>query len=215
MSSLSNNTCVLYLIRHGATENNLANPPILQGGSVDDSLSAAGRDQAERTAELLAGTALEAVYSSTMKRARETAEIIARRHGLGVESFDELREADVGHWGGRSWVEIAKTEPEAYQSFLDDASQYGYAGGENLNQVRERTAPVIERLMRDNLGRRIVIVGHNVVNRSFLSPLMHRPMSHARTITQENCGVNVIRLRGEEFKLLTLNAAFHLEGVYE
>jgi len=208
-------TCILYLIRHGATANNLARPPILQGGNVDSPLSDQGRGQAQAAADLLSGTKIEAVYSSSMKRARETAEIIAAPHGLAVEPFDELREADVGGWEGRSWTEIAQSEPDAYQRFMADASQHGYAGGENLIQVRQRSAPVIERLMRDNLGRRIVIVGHNVVNRSFLAPLMHRPMAHARTITQDNCGVNVIRLRGEEFKLITLNAAFHVEGAYE
>jgi broad specificity phosphatase PhoE len=215
MKTLRKDTSILYLIRHGATENNLADPPILQGNSVDLPLSPTGRQQAARVTELLAEHEIGAVLSSTMKRAKETAQIIAEPHGLSVTSFDELQEVNVGDWEGRSWVEIAQTEPEAYRLFMDDASKHGYAGGENLNQVRERSAAVIERLMRENLGRRIVVVAHNVVNRVFLAPLMFRPMSHARTISQENCCVNVIRLRGDELKLITLNAAFHLQGAYE
>jgi broad specificity phosphatase PhoE len=214
MTTLRKDTTILYLIRHGATENNLADPPILQGNSVDSPLSAAGRLQAARVTELLAEHEIAAVYSSSMQRAKETAEIIAEPHGLTVTSFDELREVNVGTWEGRSWVEIAQSEPETYKLFMDDASMHGYAGGENLNQVRQRSAAVIERLMQENRGRRIVVVAHNVVNRVFLAPLMYRPMAHARTISQENCCVNVVRLRGDELKLITLNAAFHLEGVY-
>lgn len=212
---LKPNTCILYLIRHGATENNLAKPPILQGNSVDLPLSPTGRQQAAFVTELLEEHEIAAVFSSSMNRARETAEIIAEPHGLKVTTFNELREVDVGTWEGRSWGEISKTEPEAYRLFMLDASQHGYAGGENLSEVRERSAAVIERLMRENLGRRIVVVAHNVVNRVFLAPLMHRPMSMASSIAQENCGVNVIRLRDDEMKLITLNAAFHLEGAYE
>lgn len=208
------NTCIMFLVRHGATANNLARPPILQGGGVDLSLSEEGRVQAQRAAALLRDWRLAAAYSSSMKRARETAEIIATPHGLKVTALDAIREVDVGSWEGRSWQEIAKTEPEAYARFMDDASQYGYVGGENLTQVHERVTPVLTELMQRHLGQRIVVVGHNVVNRSFLAPLMHAPMSQARTITQENCCVNVIRWREGALKLLTLNAAFHLEGVY-
>ena len=215
MSKLRDDTCILYLIRHGATENNLADPPILQGGGIDLPLSPAGKQQAAMVAELLESHEIAGVFTSTLQRARETAEIIAQPHGLVVQTFPELSEADVGEWEGKSWDEIAKSDPDAYRRYMDDASQHGYLGGENLNQVRERSSPVIERLMRENLGRRIVVVGHNVVNRVFLSPLMYRPMAQARTIIQENCGVNVIRLRGDALKLITLNAAFHLLDAYE
>ena len=70
--------CTLYLVRHGATDNNLHNPPRLQGQRVDLGLSAAGKAQAEQTARFLATRPLAAVFSSPMLRARQTAEAIAR-----------------------------------------------------------------------------------------------------------------------------------------
>ena len=84
--------CWLYLIRHGATEHNLQRPPILQGRAVDLYLSAEGVRQAEAVANLLSKAQLTAVFCSTLKRAQQTAEIIAGPHRLPVTAFAQLAE---------------------------------------------------------------------------------------------------------------------------
>lgn len=68
-------SCYVYLLRHGATDNNLANPPLLQGKTVDGPLSEEGKRQAVLAAKGLQYQELEAVYSSPLRRARQTAEI--------------------------------------------------------------------------------------------------------------------------------------------
>lgn len=200
----------MYLVRHGATANNLANPPLLQGRGVDLELSAAGREQAARAADLLADYTLAAIYSSPLVRAQQTAEIIAERHGLEVQSVPAIEEVDVGQWEGRSWKEISRTEPEPFHQFISDSANHGYLGGENMTQVLERCAPALTALMKRHMGQRITTVAHNVVNRVYVASLLGVPLSRAREINQDNCGVNVIRLRGDEIKLLSLNASFHL-----
>ena len=202
--------CLLYLVRHGATDNNLADPPVLQGSGVDLGLSAEGRRQAERTGELLTGIPLTGVFASPLVRAQETAEAIARPHSLNVETVAALQEIDLGQWEGRSWQEIERTEPEAYRLFMEKPATHGYRGGENLTQLWARVQPALEQVMRDNLGRQIAVVGHNVVNRVFLSQVIGIPLDRARSINQDNCGVTVARFRDGATKLLTLNAAFHL-----
>jgi broad specificity phosphatase PhoE len=203
-------TCVLYLVRHGATANNLANPPLLQGRGVDLELSDAGRQQASCTAKLLAGQRLAAIYSSPLLRARQTAEIIATPHDLEVQLVSAIEEVDVGQWEGRSWKEISQSEPERFRQFIADSANHGYRGGENMTQVLERTAPVLDALMRQHLGTQIAVIAHNVVNRVYVARLLGIPIARAREMAQDNCGVNVIRLRQNEAKLLTLNATFHL-----
>src|SRR6476659_2511659 len=101
--------CWLYLVRHGATTHNLSQPPILQGNTVDLSLSDVGRSQAEGTARFLQWAELGGVYSSDLVRARETAEVIAGTHGRTVHLRPELREVDVGRWESLSWGEIERT----------------------------------------------------------------------------------------------------------
>jgi broad specificity phosphatase PhoE len=200
----------MFLVRHAATANNVARPPRIQGRGHDDGLSEEGREQAHRTAGFLADQPITHAFCSPLLRAVQTASIIATPHGLEPIHVAPLHEVDVGRWEGRSWVDIEREEPEAYQRFVTDPSQHGYAGGENLGQVRDRVMPAIEQLLATHLGQIILVVGHNVVNRVLLATLLQIPLARARGVDQDNCGVNVIRYRHAQMKVLTVNAAFHL-----
>lgn len=204
-------TCFLYLVRHAATANNLERPPRLQGQRSNLELSPDGRQQARRVARFLSALELSAVYSSPLVRARETALAIAGEQNKEVEILEDLTEVDVGNWEGRNWTDIQVSEQEAYEAFMTDPGSHGYAGGENLQQVSQRVLPTMDRLLQTHLGQRIAVVAHNVVNRVFLASLWDLPMAQARRITQSNGGINVIRARGRERKLVTINATFHLE----
>jgi broad specificity phosphatase PhoE len=202
--------CLLYLIRHGATDNNEANPPKLQGRRTDPGLSAKGRDQAMRAAQWLASQGISAVYASPLLRARQTAEPIAKLAGVSVELRDDITEIDVGEWEELAWEEIERRNPVEYRLFMTDASQHPYLGGENLSTVQHRAIPAMASLMAANLGRRIAVVSHNVVNRSYLSHLLNIPLKCYRSIPQENCCVNLIRFANDESKLVTVNSVWHL-----
>ena len=203
-------TCIIYLLRHGATDNNLARPPRLQGCGLDVGLSADGRRQAEEARLFFQQRPPTAVISSPLRRARETAEIIAQPHGHPLRIVQALREADVGDWEGRSWEEIERDEPEAYRRFRGNPDIVPYTGGENLTQVHQRVTPAFEQLAQDHLGQQVVVVAHNVVNRAFLAGLLGLPLAQAPIISQDNCGINVLRWRGGKFKLRTWNSTFHL-----
>jgi len=189
----------------------VADPPLLQGCGVDDGLSSEGRRQAAQATNFLACQQISAVFSSPLRRAMETAETIARPHGLLVESLPDLKEVDVGRWEGRNWSEIARSEPDAYQRFMTDAATHGYPEGENHKQVLDRVEPAMKGLMAANLGRQIVVVAHNVVSRAYLAHVLGMPLSKARRVSHDNCGISVLRYREGEVRLLTLNSAFHLE----
>lgn len=205
------NTCWLYLVRHGATDNNRARPPRLQGRRTDPALSNEGQDQAEATGRLLADVAVDAVFASPLLRARQTAGAIAGPHNLDVQLVEDLIEVDVGDWEGRPWDEIERTNPEAYRAFMTDASINAYLGGENLQTVLDRSGPAFERLFEENLGRVIVAVAHNVVNRAYLAGLLGLPLAKYRSVPQDNCGVNLLRYRDGKVKPVTLNAVLHLK----
>lgn len=203
-------SCIAFLVRHGATENNVADPPLLQGCGNDLGLSEEGLHQAEQVGELLASLPMSCVYSSPLLRAMQTAEPIARRHGLAVTTIDRLHEVDVGRWEGRSWEEIQRTEPDAYSKFIEDASLFGYPGGENMVQLLERIVSVLEQLMKSHLQQRIAIVGHNVTHRVLVAHLLGIPLKHARRVTHANGGVSVVQYQSGTMRLVTLNSAFHL-----
>ena len=211
MPSPAPDTCWLYLVRHGATANNRARPPRLQGRRTDPELSDEGQRQARATGRLLDQAHIDAVYSSPLLRARQTAQAVAGPHGLSVDVVEDLVEVDVGQWDGRSWEEIEQTDPEAYRLFMADASVHPYLGGENMSVIQDRVVPAFERLMAESRGRVIVAVGHNVVNRVYLSHLLHVPLARYRRVPQDNCGVNLLHFRNGRVKAVTINAVGHLE----
>ncbi len=204
--------CVIYLVRHGATTSNLANPPQLQGHAIDLGLSDKGRWQAERTAAFLADVQLTAVYSSQLKRAQETAQIVAGANGPAPQVLPELAEADVGQWEGMSWPEIEKKHPDEYRRFMVDSSTDGYLGGENMTQVCQRAIPAIQKAGAANPGGRILIVAHNIVNRVTLCHLLKKPLGEVRQLGQDNCAINVLLHENEKIKPVTINAVFHLDS---
>ena len=205
-------TCWLYLVRHGATANNWARPPRLQGRRTDPGLSEEGHHQARQTGLALADLPLSTVYTSPLLRARQTARAVAEPHGLEVEVVQDLIEVDVGQWEGRSWDEIQKTDPEAYRLFTTDAGVHPYLGGENLGTVQARVIPALEQLMADNLGRLVAAVGHNCLNRAYLAHLLGMPLAKYRSIPQDNCGLNLLRYYHGRVKPVTINAVTHLDA---
>src|SRR5882724_7908300 len=115
----------LFLLRHAATEANLAHPPRLQGRRHNPPLAAVGVRQAELTRDFLAVRPIDVCYSSPLIRAMETAAIVAGAHGLAPQPIEELIECDVGAWEGRSWAEVRAREPEAYRAFMADPVRFG------------------------------------------------------------------------------------------
>ncbi len=205
-------TCLMLLIRHGATQHNLEQPPRLQGCESDGPLSEIGKQQAELTSRLLQDHPIAAIYSSPLLRARQTAEAIAGRHNLDVQAVDPLCEVNVGSWGGRKWNEIERDEPEAYGRFMSDPATHGYVGGENLTQLARRVVPALEEILSNSLGQCIAVVGHSVVNRTYLAYLLGIPIGQAHRVTYDNCGVSMIQYRGGKAKPKTINSTFHLLG---
>ncbi len=201
----------LYLVRHGATDANLRRPYVLQGRSIDLPLNETGRRQAQCVRRLFERSAVAAVYSSPMRRARETASAIAEPHRLDVATSEGLIEVDIGRWEGMDWGRIEGQYPREYADFQRDPSQFPYLGGESYGDVSRRAFPAIVDLLERHAGQSVVVVAHNVVNRVCTAMLLGLPLSRAKEVQQSNCGVNVIRRNNGRTDLVTLNSVFHIE----
>lgn len=203
----------LYLIRHGATEANLAQPARLQGRRFDPPLARLGVRQAEATRDFLAIRPIDRCYSSPLLRAVQTAAIVAAPHGLSPEPVEALTECDVGRWEGLDWGTIRYLDAESYWRFMSNPGEHGYPGGESFRDVHARVAPVLEGLLRRHPGESLLVVAHHIVNRTFLAGLLGLTPDQARQVTLDNCGISVVMREGDETTVSTLNAAFHLQGV--
>jgi broad specificity phosphatase PhoE len=203
----------LYLLRHAATEANLAKPARLQGCRHDPPLAPLGLRQAAATRDFLAVRPVHACYCSPLRRAVQTAAVVAAPHGLAPRPLDALTECDVGGWEGLDWDTIRARDPEAYRQYMADPAAFAYPGGESFADAHRRAAAAFDRLLRDHAGQALLVVSHHVVNRTYLAGLLGLPLRQARQVILDNCGISVVTCEGGRAAVSTLNAAFHLQGV--
>jgi broad specificity phosphatase PhoE len=203
----------LYLLRHAATEANLATPPRLQGRKHNPSLARLGVRQAEATRDFLAVRPVDACYCSPMLRAVQTASIVAAPHGLAPMPVEELIECDVGRWEGLDWPQVRYFDAAAYERFHDDPAEFAYPGGESFAQVHARAARAFEEMLRRHAGQAVLAVSHHVVNRTYLAGLLGLPVRQAKLVALDNCGISVVVRENGKTQVTTLNAAFHLQGL--
>ncbi len=204
---------ILYLLRHGATEANLARPYRLQGRRIDSPLAPLGVRQAERARDWLASQSVRQCYSSPLLRAVQTADIIAAPHGLAVQTIPALTECDVGVWEGLTWDEIRERDAEACRRFEEDPGLHGYPGGESYRRVAERVVPIFEQLLECHVGNGLVVVAHHVVNRVYLAGLLGLPPGRAKEVTLDNCGISTVIREGQRTWVEQLNAVAHLNDL--
>lgn len=146
----------LILARHGETDWNRDNR---FQGHADPPLNELGRRQSAELAEALVGEAIERVYTSPLRRAAETAEIVARRLGVEAEPVEALREIDVGAWSGLTRSEVAERFPEAYARWVERAP-YGFEDGETYDELAARVLPAVRGLAARHAGATILVVTH-------------------------------------------------------
>jgi probable phosphoglycerate mutase len=140
----------ILLVRHGETDWNLDRR--LQGHS-DRSLNDTGREQSRALAEELRNEPLEAVYSSDLSRADETARIVAAAHGLEVTTLRDLRERHFGTWEGLSDAEIEERFPEQIAN--------GTLGdGETREEMDRRVLETLQQIALDHPGGTVLVVSH-------------------------------------------------------
>ena len=145
----------LLLARHGESD---WNRDKRWQGFADRPLTDLGRRQAEELADRLQDTDLDAVYSSDLRRARDTAKIVARGRGLAVSTTPDLREVDVGEWSGLTRAEAEAKFPEAYERWLNGGE--GWERGERYEQLAARVLKAMRRIAAAHDGARVLVVAH-------------------------------------------------------
>ncbi len=151
--------CRVFLLRHGQTVLNV------QGrfrGLEDPPLDPQGRREARKAAQRLAEWAPRAIYSSPLRRARQTAGAVAALAGRRVRVRAELADLDYGRWTGRTPAEVRSSDPDRFRRFRTDPESVRLPGGELVRAVRLR----VERLLREAAerfpGHVVVAVTHDV-----------------------------------------------------
>jgi broad specificity phosphatase PhoE len=144
---------IIVLVRHGETDWNRQRR---YQGHADTPLNDAGRAQARELAEILSRERATVVYSSPLRRASETAAIVANRLGLEVRELEALREIDVGDWQGLTIDEVRDRFPERAEL----GWHAGWSNGETHEELGRRVVPALLDLARVHVDERVVGITH-------------------------------------------------------
>jgi broad specificity phosphatase PhoE len=146
---------IILIARHGQSDWNASHR---WQGHADRPLTEKGREQARALAERLSHVELDAVYSSDLRRAADTAAEVARAHGLERLQVPELREVDVGSWYGLTRAEAEQRFPEGMARW-----RQGFAGwddGETYEEMTQRVLGAVLEIARGHEGGRVLVVSH-------------------------------------------------------
>jgi broad specificity phosphatase PhoE len=176
-------TTELYLIRHGETDWNRRN---LYQGTTDVPLNDAGRAQAGALAERLGGVRFDAAYTSPLRRAVDTARAVLRGAEVPLAEVRGLQELCYGLWQGRGQEPGGRCNPGLEWRWKESPWSVRFPGGESLEEVRERAAAAIERIVDAHPGGVVLVSGHGHLNRVLLIHLLGWPRDSFWSIAQPN-----------------------------
>ncbi len=148
----------ILLVRHGESAANRDN---VFAGNYDAELLPRGYEQARLTAQYIKENfAVDAVYSSDLSRAYNTALCIAGELDLPVTADRRFREIDAGVWDGVAFEQIIKDYPQEFQAWVSDIGHSVCPGGENIQELGERIMSALCERARENDGKTVLIASH-------------------------------------------------------
>ena len=169
----------IFLLRHGATDWNLARRC---QGTTDLELNETGLEQAEAAALDLSREKIDAIYSSHLKRAHQTAAAVSRFHNLTITIEESLRELDHGEIEGLTFAEIQATRPDFMRQWRDRPADADIPGGERLIDVEKRAWDGLGRIVgRHGSEETLVVVSHNFPILSVLCRVTGTPLNQYRS----------------------------------
>jgi len=198
----------IILVRHGRTEWNRVER---FRGRADLDLDEVGVKQAEAAAERMANWPVSAVYSSPLKRAMHTAQVLAGRLDLEVKPLPGIIDIDFGRWQGLSPQEAAADDAGLFQKWLTSPHEVNFPGGESLEIVRNRLDETVAGLGQRHQDQTIVLVSHKVVCQAMVLYFLDVDNSHFWQIKQDVCAINLFKIEEDITRTLLLNDTCHLD----
>ncbi|RZU00526.1 histidine phosphatase family protein [Rivibacter subsaxonicus] len=199
-------------IRHGETAWNVDTR--IQG-QLDIGLNDTGRWQATRLAEALADEGIDAIYSSDLSRALDTARSVAGRIELPVQTDTGLRERHFGSFEGQTWAEIEQRHPAESLRWRKREPGFGPPGGETLQGFYERVVETASRLVAGHRGKTVALVAHGGVLDCLYRAATRIELDAPRTWQLRNAGINRLLHTQAGFMLVGWGDTAHLEAAAE
>ena len=181
-------------------------------GQLDTALDARGRWQAEQLAEALSDEPIDAIVSSDLARAMQTARPLARRRGLRVRADAALRERSFGVFQGFTYAHIVRHWPQEAARWRARDSEFGPSGGETLSGFYQRVTAAAQRLADEFVGRTVVWVTHGGVLDCLHRAAMRVALDASRSWKLDNASINRLLHSDQGLMLIGWGDCRHLDG---
>lgn len=198
----------IYLIRHGETEWNKLQKT--QGRSNNIPLSEEGKRQARLLAARLQEEKIDMVFSSELVRANETARIIAEPHGLSVKAYDDFAEINFGCFEGLEYSQIKEQYKEVFSLWSESPHLANIPGGESIMELRERSMGRLNKILRENGDKNIVVVSHGITVKVLIACILGIDLGNIHKIRQDNASLNIFEYGKKGFYVEVINDTCHL-----
>ena len=204
----------LYLVRHGQTAGNAEGR---FGGHSPTPLSELGQRQAEITARLLSRERIDAIYSSDLLRAVQTAQPLSELLELPIIDTPTFRERHVGVLEGLTFDESKERYPDDYYALVHRRINHTITEGESYRDLLDRVTKGLHEIFRKHIGKKVVIYSHTGAICYMTLHLMgaiHRHTKQTPWLVTSNCGINRFEIRGpRNIRVLAVNDTKHLDAM--
>ncbi|MEE8419412.1 MAG: histidine phosphatase family protein [Dehalococcoidales bacterium] len=197
----------LLLVRHGITEMNSSRR---FSGHTDVDLSEEGFRQVEKLRQRLAKEQIDAVYSSDLKRAMSTAEVISRGHETEISSCFELREIHYGDIEGLNFDEISRQHPEVAKGLTNFSLELSFPGGEDFKGYTARVCSFRDKLENHAEKHTVLITAHGGPLRTLICDLLDISQDNWRKFRFDNASLTIVDIYSRGPILSLLNDTSHL-----
>jgi broad specificity phosphatase PhoE len=199
----------IYLIRHGQTDWNIQRK--IQG-SHDIPLNETGRRQAKKLAQGMDSRPVSRIFSSTLTRARETAECISSRQGVEIYFMPQLIEVEFGEWEGLTWEEIDTRFPKEHKLWRENPAQVAPPGGETQAQIKKRCAETVHEIIKRTNGKEdAAVVSHGATLANMITYMLRNDTKEGIIVSNSSITTIDYNPVSKVFTLLHSNDITHLE----
>ena len=194
----------LYLIRHGETDHNLSGR---MQGWLDIPLNALGFHQAKLLAHRFRGKSIDAVYTSPLMRAAETARAVAEAVDAPLTFDARLREYNMGDWSGLTFDEVVALEP---RFALHHTEELPIPKGESAQEMYDRVMPFLREVIEKHAGQHVVAVSHGGTLAMVVAAMLKMPVIRRQPFSFGNTSIAEADYAHGQWRLRTLNDQCHL-----
>jgi broad specificity phosphatase PhoE len=200
----------IYLVRHAEAQGNILR--IFQG-TIDADISENGNCQLEQLKNRFKDISFDAVYSSPLKRAYQTAQAANFHLGLPITTLVGLEEIDGGHWEGENWDEIPELFPDENKAWVNEPWSFEPEGGESMRHVYDRMWNTMLQIVKENPNRTVLVASHGCAIRNFICRALRKPLEELREVEWfENTSISTVEFDDNlNAHVISLNDISHLD----